>query len=102
MHHSYFTEKLKKILKNGLEILDNTVKHLGLIHLQMLEPNDNTGLADLGAINELANNNALCAINVNQFRGGALRIRNTVPANNNAITTPLVPAHTPQMLPTLM
>ena len=55
---------------------------------------NNTGLADLSAINRLANNNALHAINVNQFRGGALHIRNTVPANNNAIATPLVPAHT--------
>ncbi|CAG8743828.1 8523_t:CDS:2, partial [Racocetra fulgida] len=43
----------------------------------------------LGAINGLANNNALRAINVNQFRGGALQIRNTVSANNNAIATPL-------------
>ncbi|CAG8551141.1 3346_t:CDS:2 [Paraglomus brasilianum] len=47
--------------------------------------NDNTGLANLGAINGLANNNALRAINANQFRGGNSSIRNTVPANNNAI-----------------
>jgi len=33
---------------------------------------DNTVLADLGAINGLANNNALRAINAIQFRGGAL------------------------------
>ncbi|CAG8697394.1 10123_t:CDS:1, partial [Acaulospora morrowiae] len=52
------------------------------------------GLADLGAINGLANNNALRAININQFRGGALQIRNTVPANNNAIAISLVLTHT--------
>ncbi|CAG8674391.1 946_t:CDS:2, partial [Ambispora gerdemannii] len=44
----------------------------------------------LGVINGLANNNALRAINANQFRGGALQIRNTVPADNNAIATPLL------------
>ncbi|CAB4381581.1 unnamed protein product [Rhizophagus irregularis] len=55
---------------------------------------DNTGLANIGAINGLANNNALRAINANQFRGGALHIRNTVPADNNAIANPLVPEHT--------
>ncbi|PKY36124.1 hypothetical protein RhiirB3_458079, partial [Rhizophagus irregularis] len=55
---------------------------------------DNTGLANIGAINGLANNNALRAINANQFRGGALHIRNTVPADNNAIANPLVPGHT--------
>ncbi|GBB87013.1 hypothetical protein RclHR1_13470009 [Rhizophagus clarus] len=48
----------------------------------------------IGAINGLANNNALRAINANQFRGGALHIRNTVPADNNAIANPLVPGHT--------
>ncbi|GBB91232.1 hypothetical protein RclHR1_01840029 [Rhizophagus clarus] len=52
---------------------------------------DNTGLANIGAINGLANNNALCAINANQFQDGALHIRNTVPADNNAIANPLVP-----------
>ncbi|PKC52483.1 hypothetical protein RhiirA1_515180, partial [Rhizophagus irregularis] len=55
---------------------------------------DNTGLANIGAINGLANNNALRAINANQFRGGALHIRNTVPADNNAIANPIVPGHT--------
>ena len=55
---------------------------------------DNTNLTNLHAINGLANNNALRNINANQLRGGALHIRNTVPADNNAIATPLVPAHT--------
>ncbi|CAG8463632.1 17194_t:CDS:2 [Acaulospora morrowiae] len=55
---------------------------------------DNTNLADLGAIIGLANNNVLRAINANQFKGGALHIRNIVSANNNAIATPLVLAHT--------
>ena len=55
---------------------------------------DNTGLANIGAINGLANNNALRAINANQFRGGALHTRNTVPADNNAIANPIVPGHT--------
>ncbi|CAG8487592.1 258_t:CDS:2 [Acaulospora morrowiae] len=59
---------------------------------------DNTNLANLGAINGLANNNALRAINANQFQGGALQIRNTVPADNNAIAIPLVPAHTEEIL----
>ncbi|CAG8790271.1 15408_t:CDS:1, partial [Acaulospora morrowiae] len=45
-------------------------------------------------INGLANNNALRNINANQFRDGALQIRNTVSADNNAIAIPLVPAHT--------
>ncbi|CAG8439545.1 10941_t:CDS:2 [Acaulospora morrowiae] len=64
-----------------------------LIHLQMLEPDDNINLANLGAIKGLANNNALCNINANQFRDGALQIKNTVPADNYAIAIPLVPAH---------
>ena len=55
---------------------------------------DNTGLANIGAINSLANNNALRAINANQFRGGALHTRNTVLADNNAIANPIVPGHT--------
>ena len=55
---------------------------------------DNTGIANIGAINGLANNNALRAINANQFRGGALHTRNTVPADNNAIANPIVPGHT--------
>ena len=55
---------------------------------------DNTGIANIGAINGLANNNALRAINVNQFRGEALHTRNTVPADNNAIANPIVPGHT--------
>ena len=55
---------------------------------------DNTGLANIGTINGLANNNALHAINANQFRGGALHTRNTVPADNNAIANPIVPGHT--------
>ena len=55
---------------------------------------DNTGLANIGAINGLANNNALRAINANQFRGGALHTRNTVPADINAIANPIVPGHT--------
>jgi hypothetical protein len=51
---------------------------------------DNTCLANICAINGLANNNALRAINSNQFRGGALHIRNSVPAaDNNAIANPL-------------
>ncbi|CAG8705361.1 17962_t:CDS:2, partial [Acaulospora morrowiae] len=52
----------------------------------------------LKVINGLANNNALRNINANQFKGGALQIRNTVPANNNAIAIPLVPAHTEVIL----
>ncbi len=55
---------------------------------------DNTGIANISAINSLANNNALRAINANQFRGGALHTRNTVPADNNAIANPIVPGHT--------
>jgi hypothetical protein len=55
---------------------------------------DNTSLANIGAINDLANNNALRTINVNQFRGEAFHIRNTVLADNNAITNPLVLGHT--------
>ncbi|CAB4431708.1 unnamed protein product [Rhizophagus irregularis] len=39
-------------------------------------------------------NNTLHAINANQFRGGALHTRNTVPANNNAIANLIVPGHT--------
>ncbi|CAG8542792.1 15309_t:CDS:2 [Acaulospora morrowiae] len=54
---------------------------------------DNTNLANFGAINGLANNNALHNINANQFKGRALQIRNTVPTDNNAIAIPLVPAH---------
>ena len=34
------------------------------------------------------------AINVNQFRDGALHTRNTVPADNNAIANPIVSGHT--------
>src|SRR6266540_6816571 len=49
---------------------------------------DNTGLANIGVINNLANNNALRAINVNQFRGGVLHIRNTILADNNVIANP--------------
>jgi len=55
---------------------------------------DNTGIANIGAINGLANNNVLRAINANQFRGGALHTRNTVPADNNAIANPIVLGHT--------
>jgi len=55
---------------------------------------DNTSLANIGAINGLANNNALRAINVNQFRGEVLYIRNTVLADNNAIANLLVSRHT--------
>ncbi len=55
---------------------------------------DNTGIANIGAINSLANNNALHAINANQFRGGALHTRNTVPADNNAIANLIVSGHT--------
>jgi len=55
---------------------------------------DNTGIANIGTINGLANNNALRAINANQFRGGALYTRNTVPADNNVIANPIVPGHT--------
>ncbi|CAG8735277.1 9891_t:CDS:1, partial [Acaulospora morrowiae] len=54
---------------------------------------DNINLADLGAINGLANNNALRNINVNQFRGRAFQIRNTISADNNPIVTPLVLAY---------
>ena len=68
--------------------------HLKNKNWELQNISDNTGLADLGAINGLANNNALRNINANQFRGGALQIRNTVPADNNAIATLLVPAHT--------
>ncbi|CAG8634663.1 8186_t:CDS:2 [Paraglomus brasilianum] len=70
--------------------------HLKNKNWELQNISDNTGLADLGAINGLANNNALRNINANQFRGGALQIRNTVPADNNAIAihVPLVPAHT--------
>ena len=55
---------------------------------------DNTGIANIGTINGLANNNALRAINANQFRGGAFHTRNTVLADNNAIANPIVPEHT--------
>ena len=55
---------------------------------------DNTSIANIGAINSLANNNALRAINANQFRGEALHTRNTVPADNNAIANSIVPGHT--------
>jgi len=55
---------------------------------------DNTGIANIGTINSLANNNALHAINANQFRGGAFHTRNTVPADNNAIANLIVPGHT--------
>ena len=55
---------------------------------------DNTGIANIGAINSLANNNALHAINANQFRGGALHTRNTVLADNNAIANLIVSGHT--------
>ena len=55
---------------------------------------DNTSIANIGAINGLANNNALRAINANQFQGRTLHIRNTVPADNNAIANPIVPGHT--------
>ncbi len=55
--------------------------------------NNNTGLANIGTINGLANNNALCAINVNQFWDEALHIRNTVSVDNNAIANSLVSEH---------
>ena len=55
---------------------------------------DNTGIANIGTINGLANNNALRAINANQFRGGALHTRNTILADNNAIANPIIPGHT--------
>ncbi|CAG8461038.1 7381_t:CDS:2 [Acaulospora morrowiae] len=55
---------------------------------------NNTNLANLRAINKLANNNTLHNINANQFGGGALQIRNIVPADNNTIAIPLVLAHT--------
>jgi hypothetical protein len=55
---------------------------------------DNTGLANISAINGLVNNNALHAINANQLQGGAFYIRNTAPADNNAIANPLIPGHT--------
>ncbi len=55
---------------------------------------DNTSIVNISAINSLANNNALRAINTNQFRGRALHTRNTVPADNNAIANLIVPEHT--------
>ena len=55
---------------------------------------DNIGLVNIGAINGLVNNNALRAINANQFWGEALHTRNTVPADNNAIANSIVPGHT--------
>ena len=55
---------------------------------------DNIGLANIGAINSLVNNNALRAINANQFWDEALYTRNTVPADNNAIANSLVSRHT--------
>src|SRR6266496_826086 len=55
---------------------------------------DNTGLANIGAINSLTNNNALRAINANQFRSEALYTRNSVPADNNVIANPIIPGHT--------
>ncbi len=57
---------------------------------------DNIGIANIGTINGLANNNALRAINANQFRGRALHTRNTILADNNAIANPIVPGHTIQ------
>ena len=55
---------------------------------------DNTGIANIGIINGLANNNALRVINANQFWDEALHTRNTVPADNNAIANSIVPEHT--------
>ncbi len=55
---------------------------------------DNTGIANISAINSLANNNALHAINVNQFQDGVLHIRNTVSADNNVIANLIIPKHT--------
>ncbi len=55
---------------------------------------NNTGLANIDIINSLANNNALHTININQFWSGALHIRNTVPADNNAIANLLVLGYT--------
>ena len=55
---------------------------------------DNTGLANISTINSLANNNALHAINANQFQGRALHTKNTVLADNNAIANPIVPGYT--------
>ena len=55
--------------------------------------NNNTDLANIDAINGV-NNNALHTINTNQFWGGALHIRNTISADNNAIANPLVSEHT--------
>ncbi|CAJ0745870.1 434_t:CDS:2, partial [Entrophospora sp. SA101] len=55
---------------------------------------DNCGAhVNLHALNGLTNNQ-IRAINVNQFRGGALQIRNTAPANGNQPAIPLVPSHT--------
>ncbi|CAH1770515.1 7715_t:CDS:1, partial [Entrophospora sp. SA101] len=55
---------------------------------------DNCGAhADLNALNGLTNNE-IRAINANQFRGGALQIRNTAPADGNQPAIPLVPSHT--------
>ena len=53
----------------------------------------NIGVANLQDIHELTNNQ-IRAINVNQFRGGALQIRNTALANGNQPAIPLVPPHT--------
>ncbi len=55
---------------------------------------DNTDIANIGAINGLANNNALRTINANQFRGRALHTRNTVSADNNAITNLIISGYT--------
>ncbi|CAJ0837652.1 10952_t:CDS:2, partial [Entrophospora sp. SA101] len=55
---------------------------------------DNCGAhADLNALNGLSKNE-IRAINANQFRGGALQIRNTAPADGNQPAIPLVPSHT--------
>ena len=56
--------------------------------------NNNTDLANIDAINGLVNNNALHTINTNQFWDGALHIRNTISADNNAIANPMVSEHT--------
>ena len=55
---------------------------------------NNTGFANIDVINGLANNNILRAININQFWGRALHIRNTIPADNNVIANPIISEHT--------
>ncbi|CAG8652981.1 18386_t:CDS:2, partial [Dentiscutata erythropus] len=81
--------KLRRCQRHGRELQQKYDMRGYLWHNVTLALEEQSKIRHLGAINELANNNALRNINANKFRGGALQIRNTVPADNNAIATPL-------------